>query len=236
MISRDESTICEDEWRRLSQSAEVPNERVCHQTCGQGNLSLAPEGGRHIRSNIVRHSTATVNCIYQIGDGTMSAESIPGVSIVKGVVEAFAGKGVALTTDAVSTDVHKCSDNCPWYYREREWILCEAANAGFSHWHWLAARIIVVIAFEWNGCDVNNARFRISPKTFNKWYNDSAKYEVTARGAGSKLSASSGCPECCGSSACVEFDIHLSQSWDWMRTAVDSWRVRICGDGSVSIV
>ena len=33
---------------RSSQSAELPNERVCHPTSGQGNLRLTPEGGRHM--------------------------------------------------------------------------------------------------------------------------------------------------------------------------------------------
>lgn len=164
----------------------------------------------------------------------MSAESIPG--IVKGAVEAFAGKGVTIDADPASAVLHNCSHNCPWYYREQEFTLLEVANIGFSRWQWLAARIIVLISFEWNGCDVNNARVRISPKTFNKWYNDSAKYEITAKGAVSKIGGPSGCQECCGSSSCVEFDVQLNRSWDWMRTAVDSWRIRICGDGSASII
>jgi hypothetical protein len=33
---------------RSSQPAELPNERVCHPTSGQGSLRLTPEGGRHI--------------------------------------------------------------------------------------------------------------------------------------------------------------------------------------------
>jgi len=31
---------------RSSQSAELPNERVCHPTSGQSNLRLTPVGGR----------------------------------------------------------------------------------------------------------------------------------------------------------------------------------------------
>jgi len=162
-----------------------------------------------------------------------ATESIPGVEIVRGVVEAFSGKGVVLSTDTVSADAFRCPAECRWQSREREWILYTVNVAGFPRW--LAARVALLVTFEYDGCNVHNARFRFSSKTLNRWYNDSAKYEVTARGAVSRIKGNSGCKACCSESMCVEFDVQLARSWDWVRTAVDSWRVRICGDGSVTI-
>jgi len=156
------------------------------------------------------------------------------VTILKGLGEAFTGKGVTLTSDAVSTNVHNCAgDVCPWHYREQEWVLLEVANWPFRRW--VAAKIVLLVAFEYNGCDLTNARCRLASKTFNRWYNDGAKYTVTATGGASKIAGLSGCPNCDASSTCVEFDVQLNRSWDWIRTAGDSWRLRICGDGTMTV-
>jgi hypothetical protein len=153
---------------------------------------------------------------------------------IKGAVEAFGGKGVTITPNSKSTNIHNC-ENCPWKFHEREWVALTAAMLGFSRWNWLAAKIVLTIAFEYNGCDVNNARVRVSEKTFNKWFNDSARYDIKVSGEVSKLLGESGCPDCCGRSACVEFDVDIDRSCDWVRTKTYSWRLRICGDGSVAI-
>ncbi len=162
----------------------------------------------------------------------MSAGQLPGAELGEKLAKAFSGKGVHLSSNAVSVEHHDCED-CRWQQREYEWDLCQVNVFGFSRW--LAARIVVLVSFEFDGCNVHNARCRISSKTLNRWYNDSAKYEIRANGAESKLTGPTGCEKCCSKSSCVEFDVELSRSWDWVRTAVDSWRVRICGDGSVTI-
>jgi hypothetical protein len=165
---------------------------------------------------------------------TMSEPVTTGAAALKEIASALAGKGVTLNTYILGTDdSHHCA-NCVWRYCEEEWTLYKAILTGFPPWNVLAAQIILVIAFEYNGCDVNNARFLISSKTFNRWYNDSAKYRITAAGGPSKLTAASGCPQCCGKSACVDFDVHLASSWDWIRSTGHSWQVRICGDGTVT--
>lgn len=157
-----------------------------------------------------------------------------GVTVVKGVRDALSGKGVELTSDRVSTNLHQCKDEqCPYTRARRSWSVVRTRNWPFRNWY--AAQVIVNVVFEYNGCDVNNSRIVLSNRTFNSWYNDGAKYVLTAKGGASRIPGESGCAECCQQSACVEFDVQLSQTWDFVRYATRSWSLRICGDGNVSV-
>jgi hypothetical protein len=187
-------------------------------------------GGRASRTQEKLHQTE----IDSRKDDLMTPDPTMPFSIVKGIVDTFSGKGISLTTEKVSTAEHSCdSHQCAWKSREHTWVACRGTVPPFRGL--LGARIVLVIAFEYNGCDINNARLRISDRSFNKWWNDSAKYVITATGGLSKIAGPTGCPECCVSSTCVEFDVDINIAFDWTSTDRISQVVRICGDGSVNI-
>ena len=157
------------------------------------------------------------------------------VEIVKGATEVFGDKGISLKSDHVSTSFFPCNtEQCEWRSETKLWRV----HTGFN-WpvrRWLAYDLWILVLFEHNGCDINNARLALSPKSFNKWYNDKAKFQLSAEGAASKLNGSSGCKQCCQASAVVDFDVSLVASYDFVRTDNMFWTVRIHGDGTVKII
>ncbi len=156
-----------------------------------------------------------------------------GISIIKGVTDALSGKRISLTSDHVSTDFYKCdTTKCQWKEKDEPWLISSANMWPIKRWR--VAELHVYISFEYNGCDINNARLRLANETFMKWYNDRATYKVAAQGSASRLRGDSGCPKCCSQSACVVFDVQIAATWDFIRSGVESYEVKICGDGSVT--
>jgi hypothetical protein len=157
------------------------------------------------------------------------------VEIVKGVTEVFGDKGISFKTDYVSTSFSQCNpEQCGWRAVSRIWRVHSGYNWPLRRW--LAYDLWILVLFEHNGCDIHNARLVLSPKSFNKWYNDKAKFQFSAEGAASKLNGSSGCEQCCKASAIVDFDVSLAINYDFVKTDNMLWTVSIHGDGTVKII
>src|SRR5215213_9538683 len=98
-------------------------------------------------------------------------------SVLQGTAEILSGKSIRLTSERAFTNFHECSPSeCPWKRVEHEWVLVEARNGPFKKW--LAAKVILIVAFEYNGCDIANARCVLSPLSFVRWYADRTKYVI----------------------------------------------------------
>lgn len=160
-----------------------------------------------------------------------------GIEIISGIKDALSGKGITLFTDKVSAVIHNClpTSNCEWKEKDVIW----SVESGYMYMspfrNWKVAKLDIYISFEHNGCDVNNARLRLSTKNYISWYNDRTTLSVKATGNVSKISGASGCPKCCTKSTCVIFDVQIDTAWDFVRVKGESWQVRICGDGNVDI-
>ena len=165
---------------------------------------------------------------------TNEEETVSLVEVAKGATELLAGKGFTLQSDYVTTKFSKCKPNeCPWKKKEVLQRLDSGYNWPFRGW--LADEVWVLILFEYDGCDVNNARLTLSPKSFSKWYNDKALFSISAKGAASRITEASGCLVCCERAAVVEFDVYLDSRYDLVKADVLRWTVRLSGNGSVQI-
>lgn len=156
------------------------------------------------------------------------------VEIIKLPIEVLGGKGISLQSDHVSTSFFESSsDSCEWREKEELWVLESGFNWPFRGW--LSDKVAVQVRFEYNGCDVNNARLNLSSKSFIKWYNDKASFQISATGAASRLRGPSGCTAGCEGSAIVEFDVALAANYDFVQTYNRFWTVRIVADGTVHV-
>lgn len=149
------------------------------------------------------------------------------------IVSIVSGKSIKLTSDRVSSPLpHATPGDCPWRRITRELVLSEG-------WAWplpiLADRIVLNLRFEYNGCQLHAVGFSLSEKCVNRWFNDSASFEITALGHSSNIGGPTGCPAGCSQSSCVEFQITLVSTFDWARLTVLTWEVRILGNGDVFV-
>jgi hypothetical protein len=157
------------------------------------------------------------------------------VEIVKLPLEVLGGKGISLQSDHASTSFFEsASDRCQWHEKDEIWVIECGYNWPFRHW--LADKVAVHVRFEYNGCDINNARLTLSSTSFIKWYNDKASFQISATGAASKLRAPSGCTEGCEGSVVVEFDVALAASYDFVQTGNRFWTASIGANGTVEFV
>jgi hypothetical protein len=154
--------------------------------------------------------------------------------VIKGVAEAFSGKSMTLTSDRVSTRLHKCNKKeCPWQQQNLECRLIRKYNWPFKSWG--AAELWVRVLFEYDGCDVHNARLVPCSKSYNKWYNDKSTFVVVATGALSKFTRPSGCKACCTEAALITFDVAVDVLSDYLRTQQRFFEVTIAADGFVGV-
>lgn len=157
------------------------------------------------------------------------------VEIVKLPMQLLGGKGISLQSERVSTSFFESrSDGCEWREKEEFWVLESGFNWPFRGW--LSDKVAVYVRFLYNGCDVSNARLHLSSKSFIKWYNDKASFQISATGLASKLRGPSGCREGCEGSTIVEFDVALVANFDFVRTHNRFWTVRIVADGTVQFI
>jgi len=156
------------------------------------------------------------------------------VDITKSLPETLGGKGFTLQSDYVTTRFSKCNSiECPWQKKEYLWCLSKGFNWPF--YKWLADEVWVYVIFEYDGCDVNNARLTLSPKSYSKWYNDKTVFNIFAKGGVSRIDENSGCSSCCERAAVVEFDVSLDIRYDFAKVDNLQWTVRLSGNGQIQI-
>jgi hypothetical protein len=156
----------------------------------------------------------------------------PVIEVIKGVAESFSGKSMTLKSDRVSSRVHKCAKGlCKWQTKREDWLINRRKNWPFRSW--FAAEVWVQIVFEYDGCDVHNARLVPSSKSYSRWYNDKSTFDIVAEGALSKIADTTGCRDCCEEAAVVEFDVTLNIMCDYIRTDQQYFQVTLSGNGSV---
>jgi hypothetical protein len=154
------------------------------------------------------------------------------VEVIKGVAESFSGKSMTLKSDRISPKVHNCAKGlCPWQKKREDWLIHRRKNWPFKSWY--AAEVWVQIAFEYDGCDIHNARLLPSSKSYSRWYNDKSTFDIVAEGKLSKITDKTGCKECCEESAMVEFDVTLNLMCDYVRTDQLYFQVTLSGNGSI---
>lgn len=154
--------------------------------------------------------------------------------IAKGLVESLGRKGYSLQSDAVTTHFSDCKSGvCSWKSKSELWLVMSGYNWPFRRW--ISDELYLMILFEYDGCDINNARLALSAKSHTAWYNDKATFSITAKGAASRLTAESGCPTCCKRAAIVEFDVTLDSKYDFVETNVQRWTVRLSANGDIQI-
>src|SRR5882762_1902929 len=119
----------------------------------------------HDSQSLIRHlvgSSLHVSRRHETGvamsqEVTNEEETVSLVEVAKGATELLAGKGFTLQSDYVTTKFSKCKPNeCPWKKKEVLQRLDSGYNWPFRGW--LADEVWVLILFEYDGCDVNNAR------------------------------------------------------------------------------
>ncbi len=161
---------------------------------------------------------------------------MPSVDVVKGLIEVFKDKGISVQSDRVSTNQYPCAPNkCPWSRTDYLWKMDETVNWPFRSWR--AAEIYARIVFEYNGCDINDAHLEGSSRSYSRWYNDSAKFEIIARGGASRQQAkNTGCAACCSNASIIRFDVSLVVKWDIARIDERVWAVEISADDHVTIL
>ena len=156
------------------------------------------------------------------------------LEVIKGAAEAFSGKSMTLTSDRVSTRLNKCDKKqCPWAQESVETRLIRKYNWPFKSWG--AAELWVRVLFEFDGCDIHNARLVPCGKSYNKWYNDKSTFEAVATGAMSKFTRPTGCAACCSEAAVIKFDVTVNVLSDYVRTQQRFFEVTIAADGFVSV-
>lgn len=156
------------------------------------------------------------------------------LEVIKGVAEAFSGKSMTLTSDRVSTRLYKCDKKkCPWQQQSIECRLIRKYNWPIKSWG--AAELWVRVVFEYDGCDIHNARLVPCSKSYNKWYNDKSTFAVNATGALSKMTRPTGCKECCDEAAVIKYDVTVDVLSDYVRNDQRFFEVTIAADGFVDV-
>lgn len=153
------------------------------------------------------------------------------ISIIQGAWEYFSGGDIAIKSDRVTTNEHKCNrETCPWRSKAVRVLTLEQRVVGIG---WVRSRLELIARFEYNGCDVNNARITLGRRSFIGFLSG-ASYSATATGGASQIRGRSGCEQCCDASSCVEFDLVVYASGALtIGGGARPYTIRICGDGTV---
>src|SRR6266705_2357690 len=94
--------------------------------------------------------------------GTAGSIASGAFSVISGAWEYFKPGEIALKTDHVRSTAHlACDDTCAAHESTEPVIDVAVTFFGLER-----ARCVVFLAFEWNGCDVRNARALIGNDSF----------------------------------------------------------------------
>ena len=156
------------------------------------------------------------------------------LQIVSGLLEQLAAGDITLRSDRASTNLFNCNrETCSWQERS---VLVYTDQIRILIFGGRRARLELFLRFEFNGCDVNDARIVLGSNSFVGFLSG-AEFHVEARAGASQVRGPSGCADCCPQSACVNFDIVVSSDAALtFGTGSTPFSIRVCGDGNFILI
>ncbi len=160
------------------------------------------------------------------------------VQIVTGIVQELMDGRIRIKSDHVSTNHHDCNrETCAWKSKEVRILTLQQRVIGFGG---VRSQFVLVTKFEYNGCDVNNARIALGGSgRFGNFigFLSGMEYDASATAGASQIrSTPSGCERCCKEASCVEFDLTVYASGALtFGGGTTPYTVRVCGNGNVTI-
>ena len=125
------------------------------------------------------------------------------VQIVTGIVQELMDGRIRIKSDHVSTNHHDCNrETCAWKSKEVRILTLQQRVIGFGG---VRSQFVLVTKFEYNGCDVNNARIALGGSgRFGNFigFLSGMEYDASATAGASQIrSTPSGCERCCKEAA-----------------------------------